>query len=333
MRTLTPVSVLQHQVSELLSHLDGVREGQEEAIHDARVSTRRVRETLAVATANFDEHESTAIGQILRQAGRALGEVRESDVLHHLLVDLDMRVPVACAPMTRLRGLTSDAQQAGRRRVIKTLEALDLRALPRRLAHARQRRLPLFRDRSGWRNTLRNHVGARSERVRAVVEHGSGVYFPNRAHSTRLAIKQLRYALELAHAVDMWQLPRAIRRLRKAQDTLGQARDRQVLIDRLRALVSQDGSDGADVQAVVRVIDAEIHAFYRKYLDLRSELAAICNACDRFAQRFRAGRTALVAAGLAVPSLILLGRHRPAATAEGPEAENVRVNVRVASPV
>ena len=326
--TRTPHSVLHEQLSELARHLEGIREGREEAIHDGRVATRRMRETLAVASASLDARESAAVSKILRKAGQALGEVREADVLHQLLNDLGARVPFATAATARLRAVTMQAQQAGRRRAIKALEKLDLDALPRRLARARRARFALF-SHGGRLDALRAHVAARSQRVRALLDHGAGVYFPNRAHSMRIAIKKLRYALEIAHALGVWQSTTALRRLRKAQDALGRARDRQMLIDRLRADAGE-ARDGASADAVVHLLDVEVLAFHRKYLDSRPELARICDACDRFARRHGAGRAALVAAGVAVPSLILLGRI--SAPRNEAEADSLRVNVRVSSP-
>jgi CHAD domain-containing protein len=155
---------------------------------------------------------------------------------------------------------------------------------------------------------LRQHVGSRAEDVRAAMKHATGVYFPNRSHSARIAIKKLRYALEVAEAAGMWRSAPAARVLRKAQNALGRAHDCQVLIVRLRDL-SSSGAAVSQLATDVAIpfLEAEIARLYNRYLALREKLTSICDACDGFA-RHRSAMPALVAAGIGIPSLLLLAR-------------------------
>jgi CHAD domain-containing protein len=331
LRTRSPQSLLQDQLSRLVACLPRVREGQDEAIHDARVVTRRVRETLVLGGADLQAEPLSHVAEVIHRASVALGEARDPDVTQGLLAGIEDRFPTAVPLIATLRRQTARAQQTARRRLIKELETLDLGDVPRLVARAqRWDRLKLPLGHTGWRERLRSHIGERAADVRRSMQHASGVYFPNRSHAARLAMKKLRYALELAQETGAWRTPRAIRRLRKAQDALGQAHDREVLLDRVKTLAQQDSNaDRADVESLVAFLEAEILALYRRYLGMRSDITTICNACERAARRRRTART-LLAVGAALPALMLLGR-RQAAPIEhtASRSDDLRVSVQV----
>ena len=231
--THSPNSVLRDQFSKLASYLPEIREGHDEAIHDARVATRRIREMLPLVR-DLNGVGLSGAAEAVQRAARALGRARDADVMHDLLSRVEDRVPSALPVIAALRRGAAGARQDARRRVIKEFEALDLAKLQRRV-NGLQRwdpfTLPLARRH--WRESLHQHIAGRAVELRQSMQRAGGVYFPNRSHATRLAIKKLRYALELAYATRGWEIPRAMRRLRKAQDALGQAHDRHVLRTRL----------------------------------------------------------------------------------------------------
>lgn len=329
--TRAPIAVLREQFVTLSNHLPGVRDGCDQAIHDARVAARRIRETLVLARGSFEEDEFSDLRKKVRRVGRALGDARDADVLHHALTGLEARFPMAIAATSRLRATVAYEQQAARRRMIKKLETLDVPAIPQRVTRIRRReRFTWHRGGVGWRQTLRDLVGAHAEALRASMQHAAGVYFPNRSHAVRVEVKKLRYALEAAAATGVWHAPRAIRRLKRAQESLGAAHDRQMLIDRLGLLsMAEAGADDEQRDAVVQFLRAEVLSLHRAYLDLRPELVSICHACDRFAGRRRLAG-ALIAAGVALPSALLLRREpNSASRAQSEPAQVQRDDVQV----
>ncbi len=329
-RTLSPRSILQHQLSVLIGCLPGIREGLDEAIHDARVATRRVGETLALRADGLDEDQLSKAVRGLEGARGALGKARDSDVMRDLLSLLDSRVPAASSLIATLRRESGQARQKARRRLIKEIEGLDLAGLPQRIARPQTVPLIFHFGHADWRARLREHIVQRAADVRHSMEHASGVYFPNRSHAARLAMKKLRYALELGQQTGAWSTPRAIRRLRKAQDTLGQAHDRQVLLDRLKPFAKQKGEGRTAVEALTAILQAEILTLYDRYLARRSDITAICDACERSARRRRSGGRALLAAGAALPALMLITRRStPATQATVPASGDLQVKVRV----
>ena len=324
--TRSPIALAEEQSATLVSHLPAVRDGQDVATHDARVLTRRLRETLAAARHEFDHHAFEKISRIVKQAGRALGEARDHDVALELLKDLEAHAPTAATLFGPLHAATVAEQRRARRSLVKTLEELDVHSIARIARDARRQSKPWFRYAAVWRKHLREHVGSRGDALRAAMAHATGVYFPNRSHSARIAIKKLRYALEVADATGMWRSKRAGRVLRKAQNTLGRAHDCQVLIDRLRDASASDAAiSHLATDVAIPFLEAEIAIKYERYLSLREKLTAICDACTRFA-RPRSAVPALVAAGVGIPSLLLFTR-APARRLAEPHADVVRVAV------
>jgi CHAD domain-containing protein len=311
--TRSPSTILSSQLEVLLGHVPGIRDGNEDAIHDARVTTRRLREALELAKPAFRNGEVTQMIEAVRSAGRALGAVRDADVLHNLLLGLDARFPVATPATVQLRAALLHERQRERRRLVKQLERLSLAELQERITRAR----PSVRLRAcnwlGWEQRLREQVATRAKAVRQAVQHAGGIYFPKRSHAVRMTVKHLRYTLELEDAIGAWHPVKAVRRLKRAQDALGEAHDRQTAIARLDALdPQQPGIRRPDIDATIHFLEAEILEVYRTYTEQRKELIAICRACDRFAAPSHAGR-ALIAAGVVVPSLLVLGRRAVAA--------------------
>ena len=300
--TTSPRRLLEHRVGQVLELLAGVRDGNDTAIHDTRVATRRAREALVVGRGEYEQDVLSEIAETLQRTGRALGAVRDPDALHALLVGLESRFPLAGAAVSQLHAAIARERQIGRRKLIKTLEALDLAAVPQRLRRARHRSR-VFVHESPWRKQLRGHLAARASELQEAIEHGTGVYFPNRSHSTRIGVKKLRYAVELSRELQADAPQRVLRHLKKAQQTLGEMRDRQVLIDRLQPFESAGDRAGT----TINLLEAEILALHERYVALRPDLVAACRRVETAAQHRPVGLH-VAAAAVVVPSLFVMGR-------------------------
>ena len=308
LRMSSPSTLLRQRVRDFHQHLPSVYDGSEEAIHDARVALRRVTEALSLMREQYDEHALAAIEARLAKAARALGRVRDADSGQHVIQEVERRFPFAAATLARLRVACAERQYKKRRKAIKKLEALELDGLPgvlERARHRAPRRWPLA---SGWKDAILSHIALRAEHLHTSIDRASGIYFSNRAHSTRTAIKQLRYTLELAAALGAHPPAKQIRLLKKAQDALGAAHDREVLLDWLDALRHREGDavDAVETDALARFLRAETLALHDRYIGWRPELLAIC---DRYCAPPRRGITAArvaMLAGIGIPSLLLL---------------------------
>ena len=64
------------------------------------------------------------------------------------------------------------------------------------------------------------------------VENAAGLYLPDRLHEVRIAVKKLRYALEITKELSGSRATASILALKRAQDLLGRMHDLEVLIAR-----------------------------------------------------------------------------------------------------
>lgn len=255
----------------------------------------------------------------VRKVGRSLGPVRELDVIRDVLDELDTRVPAAMGAIAAARSAVTQELQAARRKMIKTIERLEIDRLAERMPTKGQwLSLPGLRARQ-WTHALRSQIGERADMLSAAVDHASGVYFPKRAHAARVAAKKLRYNLELADVTALWQPPRLLRDLKRVQETLGELHDRQVILDRLEGLLPKRVAAERDV--LNGVLLSDVARLHEVYLETRGRLHAMCGACQRFSDP-RGGRRRhwpLAASAVALPTaVLLLGTRAPIAAESTP---------------
>ena len=290
----------------MLSALPSVRDGDADAIHDARVAARRVRAVLPVLVGRQPAEAWRDLGRAIKKMGRALGEARDVDVSLDLLRDVEARSPMTAPAAASMRARLLPEQTRSRRALIKRLERVDVAGLSQIAAQAAGRRhlVPWRADRFAPR------VGAaivkRAGQARAAIDHATGVYFPRRAHALRVALKKLRYLVELIDARDGTRRAH-LRTLKSAQETLGQIHDREVLAGRL-ATVAGDG-EIPNAAALRDVLDAESRTLFDRYLALREGLLDTCQSLlDRWRPRVMPVVTnrVLTLGALAVPSAAMV---------------------------
>jgi len=302
----SPSALLEEQLTTLLGCLPGITNGIEDDVHKGRVATRRMHETLMLVRSQHPEKADALIKKI-RSARRALGAVRDADTAQHLLEDLEAQTE-ARDLVDDLRTQVGDEQRRTRRKLIKRLEVLDLQELPELLAGLRRSHLRILPGgpKRGWRPTLRAHVSGRAKEARGAIEHATGVYFPNRAHSARVALKKLRYAIELAKATNTWSPPHGLAVLREVQDTLGDTHDREVLMERIREIAATRSSNG-EADGLLRHLVDDTLRLHGDYLARRDAVLEIVNAAEHVTHNGRA-RVLLAATAVALPSALLLNR-------------------------
>ena len=298
------------QFDELSQHLAAVRDGSTAAVHDARVAIRRLREELSLVASRVGEDELSNVQQRLKRAARALSRLRDADVGQQLLESVTASISLPPALVGRLQEMLLREREVAWRKAIKTLENLKLHELPDRPLRAWP---GSHRWKARRRAAFRRHLISRANKLQTAMSRAGGVYFPNRLHKVRLATKRLRYALELADRVDAPRPREVLGALKQAQEVLGEAHDREVFLSRLiepRGHTSDDLAN--DLVRLEDVVRTDIRELHRQYLSLRPGLSAICETCSTPVRR--GGRRTLVAAAIAVPSLVLLrmGTRHPA---------------------
>ncbi len=297
---------LDQACSDLLSHLPAIREGNTEAVHDARVAARRMRTFLALLDeGSADAWKQTATA--VKRVGRALGKVRDNDVALSLLAELEQRSPDIAAAAATHRARLLRVQAAARRKLIKRLEeTLSSSSFTRDLSLARQRRSltwPRSRQRA---ERLVDVVSERAGDVTRRMDHATGIYFANRAHNLRGALRRLRYILELSD--ESQGRRRALKVLRRAQETLGQAHDRQMLLDTVVRAEREDETLKRSADGLPALLEAECRSLYQTYLKARPDIAEVCDSIQRWSASRRGIRRhrMLTMGALALPPALLL---------------------------
>jgi CHAD domain-containing protein len=310
----------------LFSTIPRIRDGQTDAIHDARVATRRLRAALPLAWADSPNTEWVSGFETIRQLGRYLGRVREVDVVLEQLPLVEARVPPAAPSIAEVRLGLAGRHASQRRKLVKNLEKLAVDRL-----HAARLVPPhgmaLLPDRR-WR-AVEHAIVEHADNLREAIDVASGVYFPKRTHRVRVETKKLRYVLEL---VGNDESAKMVKQLRRAQEVLGRLHDHQVLGETLGAAKSTDKEDR---RALVLSVVAQCDELFQEYLTRRPQLLEVADdartAAMRGAWRPRSvAGVLLTASAVALPSALFwlarpsvraatsksAGRRQPAAQPE-----------------
>lgn len=310
-RTLT--SLLDQQTSVLRTQLDGVYDGSIDAVHDARVATRRIRELLALVPVVPGRDTEEDVAESYKAIGRALGKVRDIDVQIALIKDLEARAPQTAPPLTLVRLEHERERLAKMRRLIKTLERLDVDVLLRVVTDGHPTGLRTRLTSTGWKQQLKRLVAERGHNAVDAISHATGIYFPKRTHGARIAIKQLRYAAEIGEAIGLSDMRAAIRTLKKGQEILGDLHDRQALADTLQAYAKGDDVDPDLVKLTRQALEGEVLQLHAQYLTRRASLREACSEVEHMGSRaFRPTPTIAIGA-LAVSGLLYAGVRSQAA--------------------
>ena len=296
-----PTRLVQRHVKDLRLLFPRLRDGDVEDVHQARVATRRLREALPLM-ASAHPVEDTA--RMLKDVARALGAVRELDVMREALIAAEEWVPAGAAAAAVARRSLAGRQDGARRQLIKTLERSRAEGILRKAMPASRPLVRLLHAAGSsrrWQQALRERIHARAEDVAAAFQHASGVYLPNRLHRLRIAVKKLRYSVEAADAVGLWRPRHLVRDLKRMQARLGEIHDWQVVLDRLDELVTDD-TQAAARRALADGIGALVRSRFSEYLERRARLEQAAAACRQFAQpsrtMFGVGSGSLTAASL-----------------------------------
>jgi CHAD domain-containing protein len=231
----------------LLAHDPGTRLGDDpEELHQMRVAVRRMRAMLKAARPLLDRRWADDLRAELGWLGRALGPVRDSDVLIERLRDRATAFGDTSrdAVETLIEALVTDREIA-RAEMLDVLGSRRYTALLRRLATAVSGPLPAGPGRAGAA-ALVDLVRAEYRRLSKAVQ-AAGQDPPDEVlHALRIHGKRLRYTGELAFAAGRKPVRRLVESTVALQDVLGEHQDACVAQRRVRLLLDGLG-DVVDV--------------------------------------------------------------------------------------
>ncbi len=290
--------VIQQRIKALARHLPAARAGDEVALHQARVATRRIRESLPVIAADRPGRLRKA-ERLIRRLTEALGPVRELDVTLALLDEFQRARIADRESLGRVRSLMRDERQRVHAALVERIDDTDVAKLERRLlalAHAADGAESKKKAEPEARARALRRAGRRAVRLQAAMEQAAGLYLPDRLHHVRIAVKKQRYALEVLRELIGSRATADIRVLKQVQNWLGRMHDLEVLIMRTRAVQSApkapDLRVSAELDGLVRHLETECRQLHGHYIAARRKVAAVCAAAIAAAAPRPRGRSA-----------------------------------------
>lgn len=276
----------------LARHLARALEGDAVAVHQARVASRRLRELLPLAVPSGAPHVVADARRALRRLTRALGPVRELDVALTSLGSWQSRGFVSARVHAKLAGELARERSARR----DTLAHRMRGARPKRLLAALDELGASIREDGAarmWLGVLALRLDRRAADVREATRAAGALYSASGLHDVRIAVKKLRYAVELAAETRaVTRLGRALTTLKRAQDTLGELHDVDVLAAIVgRSILRRDGRGHAPspgpragaptpapgIRRLVQQLDLEARRLHADYLATRSGIEAVAD--------------------------------------------------------
>ena len=254
--------------------------GDEGSVHQARVASRRLREALPVLGGRADAHALTRAERRVKRITRALGPVRELDVTLLLIAELSATGAAPAPALARVKAAVAAERLARRRDMLDEITPVRLESLRKRLVRVARPELTGVEPAQELSETVQR-AGVRARRLRTAIARAGGLYVADRLHRVRVAAKKLRYALELQKELTHARPGAHIKQLKTQQDVLGRMHDVEILIDRTRGvqegLAASDRRGIAELDALVRVLEAECRKRHAAYVRARPALLKLCD--------------------------------------------------------
>jgi CHAD domain-containing protein len=202
-------------------------DGDDRGVHQARVATRRLREAVPVLTTGIRGSKGKKAAKKLRKLTQAMGTVRELDVTIALIDELAASDDLSRTALQDVR-LHVDAERKARREtMLERLGHVDTDKLNRRLISVGE--AVAASESEAWRQALAGRLVKRAKHLAVQIGAAGQLYAPEHLHQVRIAVKKLRYGLELAADAGITAAVAKVRELKRVQEILGRLHDLQVL--------------------------------------------------------------------------------------------------------
>lgn len=264
---------LRRNADVLAQDLARARRGEAGAVHRVRVATRRLRAALPLAAeaAGFD---ARALRHDLREVTRALGPVREGDVVRELLLDVAEREGWSPLAVARVEAACLTRRGRQQSAMCARLSRLAGRDLESRTLAAASRLMDESPDVKATAVVLA-HLRRRARQLAETLGEAGTVYGVDSLHQVRLASKKLRYALEAADGILAGPEGRARRRLKRFQERLGRIHDAQTAQHYLRAAAAKSDVTlemSSRLECLDRALEIQCRRLHAQVLSGRGEI-------------------------------------------------------------
>jgi CHAD domain-containing protein len=227
-------AMIRAQYDEILAHDPGTRlDIDPEALHKFRVAVRRLRAVLRTARPILERDWTEQLRSELAWLGRALGAVRDHDVLLiHLRRQAPVLGPAEQGPLERLIAAIEQQRKSAHAELLEALSSPRYLELLDRIELAGES--PRW---NGARRSVRKLAGREFRKLERELDRLGPDASDAELHRLRVRGKHARYAGELASAAVGKRAREFVARAEKVQDVLGEHQDAVVAEDRLRDLI------------------------------------------------------------------------------------------------
>ena len=283
MATSQRYDLLNTRLERFTRMLHGLAEGDVRALHRTRVASRRLREILPVL--ELDPDVARRLGRRLRKVTERLGVVRELDVLALLVEELHDSGKFDSATLARIATALAEERARARDRLFAKLPTGELRRIASKLTKVAGDLDDDKKASRGWRWAVEARLTHRATVLKRAMIDAGALYLPERLHAVRIALKKLRYALEVA--VEATGAPSAtdLRTLKRGQDVLGRLHDFQILIDRVRQIQASveppDVTLWRNIDVLTVALENDCRRLHARFMRHEAAVRAVCDRVNR----------------------------------------------------
>jgi CHAD domain-containing protein len=237
-----------------------------DAIHDARVATRRLRAALDLLEPAVPGKLLSPLNRTLRRLRRTLGDLRDADVMLNLLEPLT-RHPRHGIAAGWAHSCLLDRRNAERRKA-KTKRKRSPAALISRLDAWEPLRAQIVALGDVSENLMVASLGAQWNQF-AGLTRPSELFRPQDPHALRIAGKLLRYTFEMLRCTRDKPPAAVLRTFKRMQDALGDWHDHVVLAEWMMRLSLRELLAHHDPAMQAKVLGLSEFALARSNRDMR----------------------------------------------------------------
>jgi CHAD domain-containing protein len=253
----------------LLTH--GCKRLDLEAIHDLRVSSRRLREGLALFSPCFPKRHLTALRAQLKQLTRTLGTIRNTDEALHFftLLAMELSAPANSAAAQLVHTLQAQRQE-DRAALKKNLKAISPTALQALFDHTcNHPQIFTPRDVDPLQpvvDFLKAAIAKREAPLQELYPLACDPENVTAQHRLRIAIKRFRYRMEFFSSLTVpgWGYAELYTRTKGFHDILGQLHDLDVFATLADKMVPDPLAQSAMQDLIARKRQALFAEFLRQ---------------------------------------------------------------------
>ncbi len=279
--------LIRQRLEALVRDLPSARAGDIEALHRTRVASRRMREALPFVDLTSHAVKTGRVRRTARGLTRALGRVRELDVALGILSECSTGTPARRRVVERVRARVEQRRETLRRAMLRTLEKLAPERLVAELVSS------LAAGDTGattaWRARLADQLVRRGGALQRAVGEAGVLFVSERLHAVRIALKKLRYAVEVVNETDVARTRGTLKTLKRGQDQLGRLHDLNI-VGALVASVRDDAPPGettVELDALLQDLDTESRQLHGGFVASRARIDTLCRAMPSLAAAIR----------------------------------------------